>query len=178
MNLQDLLEKNKSSIVKKWAGSLVESYPEDSRRFLKKEKNRFSNPVGQTIFQGIDDLFDEIVKGEEEEKISSSLEGIIKIRAVQELTPSQAVAFILQLKHIIREKLVEDITTNGLPDEFRAFEQKIDDLMLLAFDIYSTCRQKIYELRVNDVKRQVSRLLERANLVCEIPETNKELGDI
>jgi hypothetical protein len=46
----------------------------------------------------------------------------------------------------------------------------MDQVILLAFDIYTQCRQKISDIKVNEVRNQVGRLLERANLVCEIPE--------
>jgi hypothetical protein len=64
---------------------------------------------------------------------------------------------------------------NGLSGELQAFENRIDDIALLAFDIYSQCRQKIYEIRVNEVKNQLGRLLKRANLTFEIPEQEPEL---
>jgi len=51
----------------------------------------------------------------------------------------------------------------------------MDKMCLEGFDIYSRCRQKIFDLRVNEVKRQVSRLMERANLVCEIPDVSEDL---
>ena len=54
-------------------------------------------------------------------------------------------------------------------------ENRIDDIALLAFDIYSQCRQKIYEIRVNEVKNQLGSLLKRANLTFEIPEQEPEL---
>jgi hypothetical protein len=41
---------------------------------------------------------------------------------------------------------------------------------LLALDIYMKCREEIYELRVNEIKRSVSRLIERANMICGVPE--------
>jgi hypothetical protein len=31
------------------------------------------------------------------------------------------------------------------------------------------CREEIYEVRVKEVKRSVSRLIERANKICGIP---------
>ena len=170
MSLEKLLLDKRSAIIKKWRNLIVGTYPIDTQRFLKKEKDRFANPVGQTIAEDLENLYDGLVKGGDLDKLSSDLDNIIRIRAVQDFKPSQAVAFVLRLKHIIREELEGKSPRNGLAGELRAFETRIDDMALLAFDIYSQCRQKIYELRVNEVRNQVGRLLERANLTIEIPE--------
>ena len=130
----------------------------------------FANPVGLTISTEIETLYDEIIQGENTEKISSCLDSIIRIRAVQDFKPSGAVAFVLQLKQIIREELGD-----GLADEIRILDNRIDEIALLAFDIYSACRQKIFDIRVNEVKNQVGKLLERANLIVEIPEQRPAL---
>ena len=170
MNSDNLLKEKKSKIIKKWRNAIIESYPEDGQGFLKREKSQFANPVGLTISTEIETLYDEIIKGGNTEKISSCLDSIIRIRAVQDFKPSRAVAFVLQLKQIIKEELGTDHS-----DEMRALDSRIDEITLLAFDIYSACRQKISEIRVNEVKNQVGKLLERANLISEIPEQRPAL---
>lgn len=170
MSIDKLLAEKKSKIIKKWRDAIIKSYPEDGQGFLKREKSQFANPVGLTISTEIETLYDEIIKGKNTEKISSCLDSIIRIRAVQDFKPSQAVAFVLQLKQIIREELGD-----GLADEMRILDKKIDEVTLLAFDVYSACRQKISDIRVNEVKNQVGKLLERANLIVEIPEQGPAL---
>lgn len=165
MNINKLLAEKKSKIIKKWRNAVIKSYPEDGQGFLKREKSQFANPVGLTISTEIETLYDEIISGDNMEKISSCLDSIIRIRAVQDFKPSQAVAFVLQLKQIIKEELGNDHS-----DEMRILDNRIDEVTLLAFDIYSACRQKISEIRVNEVKSQVGKLLERANLISKIPE--------
>ena len=63
----------------------------------------------------------------------------------------------------------------GLANETGILDNRIDEIALLAFDVYSACRQKISDIRVNEVKNQVGKLLERANLISEIPEQNPAL---
>lgn len=170
MKLENLLLDKKSGIIKKWRDTIIDTYPGDAQGFLRKEKGQFSNPVGHIIAKDIENLYGELVKGGDIEKISSSLDNIIRVRAVQDFKPSLAVGFVLQLKSLIREKLEGKVLKNGLSGELQALEDRIDKMALLAFDIYSQCRQKVYEIRVNQVKNHVGRLLERANLICEIPE--------
>ena len=175
MSLDKLLSDKRSPIIKKWRDLLVGTYPVDTQRFFKKEKNRFSNPVGQTIAEDLEILYDELTAGHDTDKISSSLDNIVRIRAVQDFKPSQAVGFVLELKKLIRNELGIRARENEIQDEFEALEEKIENAALLAFDIYVKCRQKLYELRVNEAKNQVARLLERANLIIEIPEYEPDL---
>ena len=105
MSINNLLSDKRSKIIKKWRHAIIASYPEDSQSFLKREKSQFANPVGLIISKEIETLYDEIIKGEDKEKISSCLDSIIRIRAVQDFKPSRALAFVLQLKQILREEL-------------------------------------------------------------------------
>ena len=170
MSLENLLVEKRSNIIKKWRGLIIDSYPPDTRRFLNREKSRFANPVGHIIQKEIETLYDQLVEREGLDKIAKCLDNIIRPRAVQDFKPSHAIAFVLGLKRLVREELKGRPIENGISDELYAFETGVDDVALLAFDIFSQCRQKIYEIRVKEVKNQVGKLLERANLITEIPE--------
>lgn len=165
MNLESFISENRTTIIKKWQQAIIQTYPKETQKFLKREKSQFANPVGLIITKDVEILFDELVKGEDTEKIFTSLDNIIRIRAVQDFKPSHAVGFVLQLKSILRETLGE-----GASDEFHLLEDRIDAAALLAFDVYSQCRQQIYDIRVNEIRREYGRLMERANLIKEIPE--------
>lgn len=175
MRLNSLLTDKKASILGKWFDVIIETYPPDTASFLKNQNNRFANPTGSTISQGIEDIFDALLRGLKpplaEEKISQFLDDIVRIRAVQDFTPSQALSFIFPLKRIIREELRAEIAEKQLSDEILSLESTIDKLALSSFDIYMECREKIYEIKANEVKRSTFRLLQMANL---INDTNGE----
>ena len=166
MALNKALREKEEKIIKRWEDKVIEVYPEDTRRFLKKESDQFANPVGYTIKSEIRNLYDGFIK-QDKDKINSSLTQIIKIRAIQDFSPSSALYFILELKDIIKEETEWDSYNN---EEKEELDKRISSLLLEAFDIYEQCRYKLYELRVNEVKNQVSGLLKMANLVYEIPE--------
>ena len=170
MKLETLLTQNRSSIVNGWLDQILATYPADTHKFFKKQKNQFANPVGSTFSEEIDRLYTELVQGLDSERTTPILDKIIRIRAVQDFSPSRAVGFIFPLKRLIREKLEAEIRENGLSDELTMFESRIDDLALLAFEVYVRCREKLYEIKANETKNQVYRLLQRADLICEIPE--------
>ena len=171
MNLKGLLSEKKAAIVKKWFDLIIDNYPADASDFLKRQKNRFSNPVGHTILQGIDGLFDEILHGIDSEKLFPFLNDIIKIKAVQDFFPSKAISFVFLLKRAIREEMGSEIKKKQMSDELRLFEEQIDELALLSFDIYMKCRERIYEIKADEARRMMFRLLQRANLICD-PEFN------
>lgn len=179
MNLADLLAQKRSPIVKKWCDLILETYPEQSRKFLRKQKDRFANPVGRTIFEGIESIFDELVGEADAKKISLFLDNIVRVRAIQDFSPSRAVGFVFGLKKIIKDELESEIRQEAISEEWAAFESRIDSLALLCFDIYTECRQKIFDIRVNEVRNQSARLLKMAGLVYEIPDTEqREEGDL
>jgi hypothetical protein len=170
MSLKKLLKERKSAILERWFDSILETYPADTKHFLRTKKDRFENPVAHRISGGIEGIFDQILNDEKAEEASPFLDKVIRIRAVQDYSPSQALAFIFDLKGLVREAVVEDTHEGQLSEELWRFEQKIDEVGLLALDVYMKCREEIYELRVNEIKRSVSRLIERANMICGVPE--------
>lgn len=170
MSLENFLEERKSAILERWFDLIVETYPTDTRRFLQKQKNRFANPVAHEISLGIEEIFNNILKGGNPEDVSPFLDKIIRIRAVQEFTPSQALGFIFELKKLIREELAKNMGESRISEGLWELEQKIDVMGLMSLDIYSQCREKLYQMRVKEVKNRVGRLIERANMMCGIPE--------
>lgn len=170
MRLKGLLSDKKSAILDRWFDAIVSTYPTDTSQFLKKQKNQFANPVGSTILQGIENIFDGLIKGLDKDKISPFLDNIIRIRAVQDFTPPQALSFIFFLKKIVRDEITKKIPDNELLEELLEFESEIDDLALISFDIFMQCREKLYEIKSNEVKRMTFRLLQQAKLICEIDE--------
>ena len=173
-SLKDILSDKRSRIIKKWRDLTLAAYPGDAQRFLRKEKNQFANPVGRTISEALEVLYDELLKGGGTEIGSSALDKIIRIRAVQDLKPSQAIGFIIQLKGIIGKELKAAAQENGLSEEIREVERAIDNMALMAFDMYTQCRQKIYEIRVSEVQGQVSGLLRRANISTRSAEKTED----
>ncbi len=166
VTLNKALREKREKIIKRWEDKVIAVYPEDTQRFLKKESDQFANPVGYTIKTEIRNLYDGFIS-QDKDKIDSSLTQIVKIRAIQDFSPSAALYFIWELKNIIKEETEWDSYNN---EEKEELDKRISSLLLEAFDIYEQCRYKLYELRVNEVRNQVSGLLKMANLVYEIPE--------
>jgi hypothetical protein len=170
MKLENLLSKKRPAILERWFQLIVETYPPETAKFLKKQKDRFANPVGAAIFEGIEGIFDQLCQGIDYSKVSPFLDKIIRIRAIQDFFPSQAVAFIFPLKQVIREELATETLENAASAELLVLESRIDYLALVSFDIYMQCREKIYDMKFNEVRNKTYSLLKKTNLLYEIPE--------
>lgn len=173
MKLKNLLLENRTAILEKWLDAILETYPADTANFLKNQKNRFTNPVGHTILEGIEGIFENLLNGMDRKEVSSFLDNIIKIRAIQDFTPSQAITFIFFLKKVIREKFQTEMFEKDIAEDLFNLESKIDEIALLSFDIYMKCRERLYEIRAKELQNRTFRLLQRANLIL-----NKEEGDL
>jgi hypothetical protein len=162
MQLRDLLLKEKSAILKRWFDLILETYPQDAATLMRKERDPFGNPVGSTILQALEALFQGLCEGTDAAALSPSLDSIIKIRSVQDFSPSKGVAFVL--KKAIEASLKGEIEKPDVGKEWLTFQAGIDQLGLQAFDLYVACREKIYEIRINQARTEKEialRLMER-----------------
>ena len=169
MRLNNLLERNKDDIVKQWLFSVIDTYPADTSKFMKRQKDPFANPVGNTISVNLGPLFDELLNEMDYETITSYLYPILRVRAVQPiLSTSQSTGFIFLLKKVIRESLKKELSDKDILKELLHFESKIDELTLIAFDVYLKCREKVFEIKANEERNRTFRAFERAGLLTEI----------
>lgn len=167
MNLKNQLMAKKSAILKKWFDAVAETYPDNTSSFLKKQKAQFTNPVGYTLAEGLEGLFESLLKGMIPDTVKTFLDSIIRIRAIQEFSASEALSFVFLLKKIVRQELGNETQQPGMNDELTAFDSSIDDLALYSFDIYMNCREKIYELKANEARSMTFRLLQQAKLIVD-----------
>jgi len=176
VKIEEFLSQHKPALLKKWFHLVLQTYPEETSAFLKNENDPFANPVGATILQGIENLFEGLINEDKPKQIFSFLDRIIHIRAVQEFTPAQALSFIFLLKKVVRDEVKKELKEKNLFDELLAFESKIDELALAAFDQYVKCREKIYELKANEVKNRYSGLVRRFNRTYNPPEEESKIN--
>lgn len=171
MGLEKSLGSKREDITSRWFDYVVKTYSADSAHFIHNTKDPMSNPVGSNIKTSLIQVFDALIDGKDRSEIIPLLDPPIRIRAVQEFSPSQAVSFVLYLKTIVREVLGNDLKDKDL----QVFDQKVDGLLLIAFDIYMGCREQIFKYRAEFVKSRTLKLLEKADILCEVPEVGTEI---
>ena len=161
MQLQGLLESRRTEIADRWVDLALAIYPEGSGGFIGREKDRFRNPVGHTTGESLRAILDAILAGRPLEEIEEPLDGVVRIRAIQELSPAQALGFVFLLKRAIQEELGEALTDPSHWGDLSDLHSRIDQLALEAFDRYVKCREAIFDFRAREAKRQTFALLKR-----------------
>lgn len=152
----------RDAVLSKWLDATFSTYPPDTAKFLRGRKDPFGNPVGATICRELATLLDAFLGDAPEEDLRRPLDAILRIRSVQGLTASAAVSFVFQLKGILRDESA-DSRSGEAEDEWPELERRIDRLGMMAFDSYVGLREEIFELRVQEAKRQVSWWLRKAS---------------
>jgi hypothetical protein len=163
MDISKFFEENKKKITDQWYDSTIANYPSESGKFLNARIDRFSNPIGYTHGDNLPIIFDEILKGETSPALTDALEQIIRLRAVQEFTASQAVGFMFQLKTVLRENFDKIAGKKADAKDLLDFESQIDGVALLGFDLYMKMKEKIYTIKSSEQKKTFSTMVERLN---------------
>jgi hypothetical protein len=106
-----------------------------------------------------------------------ALDGIIRIRTVQDFTASEAVSFVFELKNVVRKTLGDQTLERERSREFADLGSKIDQVALLAFDKYMECRDKLHEVRTNEIRHRSERLLGRVGVETDVKEDRPKPAD-
>ena len=167
MKIEELLLSEKKAIVADWFERTVQTYPKDAARFFRQNPNRFANPVGQTLRRELESIFDTLLADASPEEICKHLDEVIKVRAVQEFTPGRAMSFVFCLKQAVVAVLQSKLKDPDLLQQWFQFESKVDQLALFGFDIYTKNKQHTYEIRVEEIKRQVAGLIRRSGMFVD-----------
>ncbi|EHJ48193.1 hypothetical protein DFW101_2187 [Solidesulfovibrio carbinoliphilus subsp. oakridgensis] len=177
LKLVDFLVLEQKAVLDRWFELVMDTYAENTAVLWKKREDPFANPVRHKFEAGMRGIVLGLAASgpmPDPAVFTPLLDEIVRVRAVQDFTPSQATAFVFLLKKAVRETLWPQVTEHNLFVELLALESAIDVLALLSLDIYCQCREKISELRINQIKKQYDRLLKRANIVCDFSDEGEE----
>lgn len=150
MELAEAFRNYRSKIVGQWVEYTLSTYK--SSNFFHKEGNKFANPVGGVIKEALDALFLLLAKNADPDEFVVPIQEIMRIRAIQDFAPSQAVSPIHAVKHITREVLSADKELSHLVNELYDFEFAVDLAVLAAFDLYMEDRERLYNVRLQEIR--------------------------
>ena len=174
MNFEKTLISQKKNILEKWFEATINTYPQETAKILNKSKNKFDNPVGIATHESLEGVIDMLLESMvqspdidiNEESIEQALDSVIRIRAVQNFSASEAVGFVFELKDIVQNIVGKDIEL--LSD--RKFDRKVDQIALAAFNRFLKCRESIFLLKATEAKKITYSAFERAGLVEELKD--------
>ena len=158
----ELQERRQGIILEEWRALMRSSYPPEIAALLDRDPDRFLNPVGYAITRETETILRGLLAGEDVQALADSIDGLVKIHAVQVLAPSQAVGFIFLLKKAIKKALGDAAET--VP-EMAKLESRLDDAALLAFDLYMRRRERVHEIRARELRDRSDRILERLSRI-------------
>ena len=157
------MEERKDAIASRWVDAVLSAYPEDAAALFRRQQDPFANPLGHHVREGTRGILGTILDGSDPEEVREDLDRIVRIRAVQELTPGEALGFVFSLRSIVREVIPEAETDPRHRKELARLDRAIDQVALVAFDLYAARREEVSRLRINEVKRQVAWIFEKLN---------------
>ena len=167
MEFVTLLDKKKESIVTAWFEKVIQTYAPDAAMFFQNQQDAFANPVGSTTKQSLTGLFNALLNRQEDDSLADIIDPLIRIRAVQDFTPSQAAGFVYFLKPIVRNYFKKNHKKLHI-DELLDVESRIDGLALIGFDVFMACREQIYSMKTNVERDKIYKAFARAGLIKEV----------
>lgn len=153
-----LSQEDRTEMLKRWFDRIVDHYPAETASFLRGQSDPFANPVGAGLRDELAPILDAILDGRDPHEVEAAIDRIVRIRALQEMSPSRAVGFVLELKEVFDE--VVDTATS---DSRALLDNQVDGMLLAAFDVYNHCREQVYDIRVKEIRNRSLKVMERLN---------------
>jgi hypothetical protein len=152
--LIESLSRNKDILVNQWLEATLQPYAENTRRFLLLEKDPFRNPVGHSLRVGLPLLLEAILDGGELRETAPALDTILRIRAIQDFSATEAVSFIFSLKEVFRHALNPGGERDAIGHFLMAMDTRIEDMARLAHQMFAQCREQMGTIQSNETKRR------------------------
>ena len=180
MDITKLCGDHRNDLIERWVGFFFASYPLDSKGFMRTNRDRFANPVGETTRLAAAVLYDAVAGNETDaDTVKKALHDLVWVRAIQDMQPSKAVGVLYMLKPLLRSHILPECvkaSSSSVLDAYLQMESRIDTLAMMALDMYSEARERVFRVRVEEVKRSQSQVIRLAKLRREqedpAPETD------
>ncbi len=169
MGIIEYLKMNESAVVEQWEKYIIDNYPKDSSKFLIGNKNQFDNPIGYTIRTEIPVIFKAILNNEFDDNFVNSLENFIRIRAIQNYSVEEANSFLKYVKVLI-ENYVKTNFNSEIFDEYLELNGRLEKVLHKSFESYLKMKQKLMEIKLDEVKRKNQRMVDRLSKKYGIEE--------
>jgi hypothetical protein len=148
-----------------WLACTIGTYPDQTRRLLREERDSFRNPVGHTLAVSLRGLTEELFGGFDRARVTAWLDAVVHLRAVQECSSTDAVEFVALARHAAGRVSEKRIPGLG-PGALDVLGARIDDMVVIAADLLVRCREEIHAIGARAARRRVF-VLERAQARAE-----------
>ena len=155
--------KEQNDFLKSWYDDTMQSCFPDADELIRRGTG-FSNPVGQTLQQAMRIILADLPAAGDLESLRPPLDRIVRILAVQGLPAGTSVHFLFLLRNLLES--ASDIPA----EEKRLWIQRLDALAEIAVEIWCECRETLFQLQINGLRKRIQFL--------EAGSTPKEEGGI
>ena len=176
MSITELCNEQRATLLPRWTELFFAAYPLSSPGFLRTQTDPFANPVGRIVRDSLPVLYDAVAGNDADpDAVGRALADLMRLRAVQDMPPAKAIGPVFLLKTLLREVVLPQVLsmssgdagdsgTAAHLDEYLAAESRVDSLGLMALDLYAGDREKVFNLRVEEIKRSQSQIVRWATL--------------
>ena len=159
----EFIRMHREVLLKEWLSQSLEMYPKQSRSLMLNNRDPFSNPISSALAHGLEQLLGELC-GDEKACPEKALTELGRLLGVQEMPPSKCLGFIFGLKPLLIKMATSEGRKGGFKtEELKEFELWIEQRTLGLFDQYMEHRERIYQLKGDEMKQKNYMLLRRAS---------------
>ena len=114
MSTEDIISARRDAAIQKWTEAVFAMYPFETTGFIRTQRDQFANPSATPPAPPGNRSHDAVTgRDVDMEKVHASVAALIRIRAVQDLKPEQAVGVLYLYKSVLRELLLADMLVAG-----------------------------------------------------------------
>jgi hypothetical protein len=145
---------NRKTVIQQWEEHAMKGIAQDSLLASDRPGDEFYNPVAHVLRTNLPALFDALINDRPREDYCQALDSVVRVRVVQDVPASEAVGFVVALKGILRRAIPDRDGIDPDGGAISLLESRIDTMALQAFDVYMACRERLYEIRLNESRRR------------------------
>ncbi len=153
-------KKSEEKILILWLNEFLKHHGIDSVAVSRTVDDKFLNPAGHIIKATTNSLFKAIMGEDiEQEKIIRDMQELMRLQAIQQLSPAQALFPFIAIKEHIYTTVKALLSTSEAFEQYKEMTGRVDTLMLMAFDIYTQDKEDVFRIRIKEVKNAQSQIL-------------------
>jgi hypothetical protein len=122
-------------------------------------------PLKHTFRTGLERIFDELIEGKLPDKKHVILNDVIKILAIQDSSPSEALSFYTTLTAMIRFRFKAQLKDEEINYQFNELIENIYKALCISFDIYMEIRERLFNIKIKEITAANNRLFKMAKLI-------------